>query len=211
MKELNYRLIKEDYKNWIHWNVAQHDSKKMKIVSAVFFVIFAFLFLGRSFALAGNFKANAGPVLVLLMVSAAMYYTISPQNQERVIWKRSGLGRLEKAGRFPEVKLTILEKGITIEVAAENVRNAYSFKDILGILEIERLFLLETKDKTWQFVAKSAFGSQEEMQEFYAFMEERIEDAKAHPERYESGQAETPDAGSSDGSEEAADEAGDPV
>lgn len=199
MKELKYRLIKEDYKNWIRWNVAQHDSKKLKIVSAIFFVIFAFLFLGRSFALAGNFKANIGPVLVLMMVGAAMYYTISPQNQERVIWKRSGLGRLEKAGRFPDVKLTILEKGITIEVAAEGVRNEYSFKDILGILEIERLFLLETKDKTWQFVAKSAFESQEKMQEFYAFMEERIEDAKAHPEKYESGREETPDAGSPDG------------
>ena len=123
MKELKYRLIKEDYKNWIRWNVARHDSKKLKIASAIFFVIFAFLFLGRSFALAGNFKANIGPVLVLTMVGAAMYYTISPQNQERVIWKRSGLGRLEKAGRFPDVKLTILEKGITIEVAAEGVRS----------------------------------------------------------------------------------------
>ena len=79
------------------------------------------------------------------------------------------------------------------------MRNEYSFKDILGILEIERLFLLETKDKTWQFVAKSAFESQEKMQEFYAFMEERIEDAKAHPEKYESGREETPDAGSPDG------------
>ena len=183
MKELKYRLIKEDYKNWIRWNVARHDSKKLKIASAIFFVIFAFLFLGRSFALAGNFKANIGPVLVLTMVGAAMYYTISPQNQES----------------FPDVKLTILEKGITIEVAAEGVRNEYSFKDILGILEIERLFLLETKDKTWQFVAKSAFESQEKMQEFYAFMEERIEDAKAHPEKYESGREETPDAGSPDG------------
>lgn len=37
------------------------------------------------------------------------------------------------------------------------------------------------------------------MQEFYAFMEERIEDAKAHPEKYESGREETPDAGSPDG------------
>ena len=55
MKELNYLLVKEDYKNWIRWNVARHDSKKMKIVTAVFFVIFAFLFLGRSFVLSGNF------------------------------------------------------------------------------------------------------------------------------------------------------------
>ena len=190
MKELNYRLVKEDYKNWIRWNVARHDSKKMKIVTAVFFVIFAFLFLGRSFVLSGNFFVS---VLVLILVGAAMFYTISPQNQERMIWKKSGLGRLEKAGRFPDVKLTILETGITIEVAAENVKNEYSFKDILGILEIERLFLLETKDKAWQFVAKSAFESPEQMEEFYAFMEERIEDAKAHPERCESGTEETAD------------------
>ncbi|MFR6332324.1 MAG: hypothetical protein ACLUOI_28385 [Eisenbergiella sp.] len=43
----------------------------------------------------------------------------------------------------------------------------------------------EANDKTWQFVAKSAFGSREEMDEFMAFMEEKIADAKENPEKYE--------------------------
>ena len=34
MQEFEYRLEKEDYKNWIHWNVLKHESKKMKMVSA---------------------------------------------------------------------------------------------------------------------------------------------------------------------------------
>ena len=29
MQEFEYRLEKEDYKNWIHWNVLKHESKKM--------------------------------------------------------------------------------------------------------------------------------------------------------------------------------------
>ena len=33
MQEFEYRLEKEDYKNWIHWNVLKHESKKMKMVS----------------------------------------------------------------------------------------------------------------------------------------------------------------------------------
>lgn len=28
MQEFEYRLEKEDYKNWIHWNVLKHESKK---------------------------------------------------------------------------------------------------------------------------------------------------------------------------------------
>ena len=31
MQEFEYRLEKEDYKNWIHWNVLKHESKKMKM------------------------------------------------------------------------------------------------------------------------------------------------------------------------------------
>ena len=31
MQEFEYRLEKEDYKNWIHWNVLKHESKKNQI------------------------------------------------------------------------------------------------------------------------------------------------------------------------------------
>ena len=46
MQEFEYRLEKEDYKNWIHWNVLKHESKKMKMVSALLYVAFLALFLG---------------------------------------------------------------------------------------------------------------------------------------------------------------------
>ena len=45
MQEFEYRLEKEDYKNWIHWNVLKHESKKMKMVSALLYVAFFALFL----------------------------------------------------------------------------------------------------------------------------------------------------------------------
>ena len=47
MQEFEYRLEKEDYKNWIHWNVLKHESKKMKMVSALLYVAFLALFLGK--------------------------------------------------------------------------------------------------------------------------------------------------------------------
>lgn len=57
MQEFEYRLEKEDYKNWIHWNVLKHESKKMKMVSALLYVAFLALFLGKNVMQA---KGNSG-------------------------------------------------------------------------------------------------------------------------------------------------------
>ena len=35
MRELEYQLVKDDYKNWIHWNVLRNESKKMKLFTLV--------------------------------------------------------------------------------------------------------------------------------------------------------------------------------
>ena len=186
MRKLEYQLTKEDYKNWIHWNVLRNDSKKMKILSVVIYIGFVAIFMGGNIASSkGNMAALIPSSILAVLVGVAMFYTTSHQNQERVIWKKSGLKRLERTNDFPIVHLTLGDQGITMEVPKQEMKQVYSYRDIHGILEIERLFLLEASDKTWQFVAKSAFESQEEMDEFKAFMEEKIEDAKENPEKYE--------------------------
>ncbi|MCB6610950.1 YcxB family protein [[Clostridium] symbiosum] len=186
MRELEYQLVKDDYKNWIHWNVLRNESKKMKIFSLVIYVGFVVIYVGGSLNSAkGNMAALIPSIGMALLVGAAMFYTTSHQNQERMIWKKSGLKRLEKNNNFPVVHLTLNDLGLVMEVPSENVTKEYRYSELFGILEIERLFLLEANDKTWQFIAKSAFSSQEEMDEFKAFMEEKIADAKENPEKYE--------------------------
>lgn len=186
MRELEYQLVKEDYKNWIHWNVLRNESKKMKIFSLVIYVGFVVIYVGGSLNSAkGNMAALIPSIGMALLVGAAMFYTTSHHNQERMIWKKSGLKRLEKNNNFPVVHLTLNDLGLVMEVPSENVTKEYRYSELFGILEIERLFLLEANDKTWQFIAKSAFSSQEEMDEFKAFMEEKIADAKENPEKYE--------------------------
>ena len=54
------------------------------------------------------------------------------------------------------------------------------------MVEIERMYLLETNEKTWQFIAKSAFSSEEEQKQFETFMNEKLADAKENPEEYPS-------------------------
>lgn len=185
MRELEYQLVKEDYKNWIHWNVLRNESKKMKIFSIVIYVAFVVIYVGGSINSAkGNMAALIPSVAMALIVGAAMFYTTSHHNQERLIWRKSGLKRLEKANNFPVVNMKLNDLGLVMEVPSENVTKEYRYNELLGILEIERLFLLEAKDKTWQFVAKSAFQNREEMDEFKSFMEEKIEDAKENPEKY---------------------------
>ena len=186
MQKLSYQLVKEDYKSWIHWNVLRNDSKKMKILSVVIYIVFVVIFMGGNITAAkGSMAALLPSALLAVVVGIAMFYTTSHQNQERIIWKKSGLKRLERTNDFPAVELDLGEKAITMEVPKENMKQVFSYKDILGILEIDRLFLLQASDKTWQFVAKSAFDSQEEMDEFKEFMEEKIADAKENPEKYE--------------------------
>ena len=51
------------------------------------------------------------------------------------------------------------EKTLTMTVAAQEMTKTYSYSDIEQMVEIERMYLLETNEKTWQFIAKSAFSS----------------------------------------------------
>lgn len=193
MRELEYQLVKEDYKNWIHWNVLRNESKKMKLFTLVIYVAFVVIYVGGSISSAkGNLAAVVPSLGMVVIVGAAMFYTTSHQNQERLIWKKSGLKRLEKANNFPVVHLSLGELGVVMNVPSENVTKEYRYNELTNILEIERLFLLEANDKTWQFVAKSAFENREEMDEFMAFMEEKIADAKENPEKYEKKE-ETPE------------------
>ncbi|MFQ8839605.1 MAG: YcxB family protein [Clostridium fessum] len=187
MQEFEYRLEKEDYKNWIHWNVLKHESKKMKMVSALLYVAFLALFLGKNVTQAkGNLVLLVPSIVIAVLVGIGMFYMISNQNQERMIWKRSGLKNLEKTGNFPVVHLTLDEKTLTMTVAAQEMTKTYSYSDIEQMVEIERMYLLETNEKTWQFIAKSAFSSEEEQKQFETFMNEKLADAKENPEEYPS-------------------------
>ena len=66
-------------------------------------------------------------------------------------------------------------------VAAQEMTKTYSYSDIEQMVEIERMYLLETNEKTWQFIAKSAFSSEEEQKQFETFMNEKLADAKENP------------------------------
>ena len=121
MRELEYQLVKDDYKNWIHWNVLRNESKKMKLFTLVIYVAFVVIYVGGSISSAKGNPAAVIPSLgMALIVGAAMFYTTSHHNQERLIWKKSGLKRLEKANNFPVVHLSLGEFGIVMNVPSEN-------------------------------------------------------------------------------------------
>ena len=184
MREIVYRLEKDDYKNWIHWNVKKNYSEKARKKTIIVFaaLVAAFVIGG---AVVGKNAASMIPTLIL-GISGGLYIlrATSMEGQEKMIWKRSGLDKLEKSGNYPIVHLELKNKGLIMRVENQQMEKAYGYKEIVGIEEIERLFLMETSDKTWQFVAKSAFADGEEMAEFLAFMNEKIEAAKADPECY---------------------------
>lgn len=203
MREIVYRLEKEDYKNWIHWNVMKNYSEKArKKTILVFAALVAAFVIGG--AVVGKNLTSMIPTLILGIAGGGyVLRTTSVEGQEKMIWKRAGLEKLEKSGNYPVVHLQLKDAGLVMRVENQEMTKPYGYKEIVGIEEIERLFLMETTDKTWQFVAKSAFESREAMDEFLAFMNEKIEAAKEDPESYSQEAMAQEDAALTEGTEAA--------
>lgn len=184
MRELEYPLVKEDYKDWIHWNVEKNYSEKKRRKTLLIYAVIIVAFVAMSIV-AGKGLNGVIPTLLLGVVMGwYLMRTTSFQSQEKMIWKRSGLEKLDKTGNYPTVHLALKDRGLVMSVAQQGVTKVYGYNDLVSVVEIERLFLLETADKTWQFVAKSAFESREEMDQFLAFINEKIAAAKEDPESY---------------------------
>ena len=184
MREVEYRLVKEDYKDWIHWNVERNYSEKKRRKTLLIYGLIILAFVGMSIVTG---KGLNGVIPTLILGVAMGWYlmrTTSFQSQEKMIWKRSGLEKLDKTGNYPTVHLTLKDRGLVMEVADQNLSKTYGYSEIVEVTEISRLYLLETTDKTWQFVAKSGFDSEEEKETFLAFLKEKIAAAKENPEEY---------------------------
>lgn len=184
MREIVYELVKEDYQDWVHWNVKKNYSEKARKKT-----VFVFVALTAAFVLSGIFfnkSLTAIMPTLLIGIGGGMYIlkSTSFEGQVKMVWKRSGLDKLEKSGDYPIIHLNMLDRGMKMVVEKQDMVKAWGYKDIVGFEETDRLFLIEAADKTWQFVAKSGFESREEMDEFLAFLTEKMEAAKAEPEKY---------------------------
>lgn len=184
MKEYTYQLEKDDYREWIQWNIKKHDQKKtLYITGGVLLALLALTLVGN-LSSGAPLAAALGSVIMFLALGAAMFYFISPQNQERMIYKKSGLKKMEKTG-FPTVNLVLRDDGFDM-YGPNRTENQihYQYTSLQEILELERLCLLKTADGGFQFVSKKAFADEAEKQEFLNLLNEKMEDAKAHPEKY---------------------------
>lgn len=184
MQKIVYRLETADYKNWIQWNVNRNYSEKTrKKTILIFGVLVAALMLMGIFV--GKNITSMLPTLILGVCGGVyLVHSTSREAQEKILWKRTGLAKLEKSGNYPEVHLELWEAGLVMRAENQGMEKKYGYQDILSIEELERMFLLETTEKTWQFVAKSGFSDEEEQNAFYRLVEAKITAAKEDPARY---------------------------
>ena len=186
-KELNYRLAEEDYRNWIHWSLTENPQKNRKFMAVALFIGLSFFLLSSGYRAAeGDITKMVPNIVIMLIVAGVLLVGMSQKHQEKLIWKRSGLQRLKMRDEFPTVHLVAEEGLLRIDArgAEDDERHtSFSYKEIFEIREIERLILLRTQ-KAWQFIAKSAFADDTEKDEFIRFLQEKIDDAAAHPENY---------------------------
>ena len=190
VKEYHYGLQEEDFRSWFHWNVVNNSHKGKKYFGYTLSCAVAAIVVYQAYMQAGlNFQRLLPSILLAAGVMFVMLYTASDKAVERALWKRSGLQRMKKNNAFPKVHLTVDEKRITIETEAQPsvgldaTKLLISYSQLDGVEAIDRLLLIR-QPKQIQFVARSVFTSQEEEDEFIRYIEERIADAKEHPEEY---------------------------
>lgn len=83
MKEYTYQLEKEDYREWIRWNIKKHDQRKAKLITVgVMLALLAVTLIGN-FSSGRPIAAAIGSVVTFIGLGAIMLYFISPQNQEK--------------------------------------------------------------------------------------------------------------------------------
>lgn len=201
MKEYTYQLEKEDYREWIRWNIKKHDQRKARLITVGVLLALLAVTLAGNFSSGKPIAAAVGSLVTFTLLGVIMLYFISPQNQERMIWKKSGLKKMEKTG-FPTVSLSVREDGFDLfgpDREANHVH--YQFTNLDDIVELERLLLLKTSDGSYQFVAKRVFADEEEKQEFLGFLREKMQDAKENPEKYRKAETEAAAGTSSDETE----------
>ena len=113
MKEYTYQLEKDDYREWIQWNIKKHDQKKVRYITVgVMMALLAMTLIGN-LSSGAPLAAAVGSSIMFLGLGAIMLYFTSPQNQERMIYKKSGLKKMEKTG-FPTVNLVLREDGFDL-------------------------------------------------------------------------------------------------
>lgn len=184
MQKIRYRLETADYKNWIQWNVERNYSEKTRKKTILIFggLVAVLMLLG---IIVGRNISSMIPTLILGVFGGFyIVHSTSKEAQEKMLWKRTGLSKLEKSGNYPEVQLELLEAGLVMRAENQGMVKQYGYQEIVSVEELERLFLLETTEKTWQFVAKSAFASEEEQNMFRSFIEAKMKAAKEDPEHY---------------------------
>lgn len=184
MREIVYRLETADYKNWIQWNVKRNYSEKARKKTIVIFVVMVAVLMVVGLVVGKNISSMIPTLLLGIVGGVYIIRSTSTEAQEKMLWKRTGLSKLEKSGNYPEVRLELLESGLIMHAENQGMVKMYGYKEIVSIEEIERMFLLETTEKTWQFVAKSAFADEEEQNAFRSLIEAKIEAAKEDPECY---------------------------
>lgn len=187
MRELNYQLVMEDYKSWLHWNVVRNQKSKMKTIASIAYVVFVIFITIRNFkATGGNIMAIVPSIVIAVLMGVLLFYGTSVSYQEKMLFKRSGLKNMEKSGQFPTIHIELKDTSmeVTATNAKETAKNEFSYRDFVSVQEIDRLYLLEMGNRTWQFIALSAFADEEEKAAFRSFMEEKIADAKVNPAKY---------------------------
>ena len=99
MKEYTYQLEKDDYREWIQWNIKKHDQKKVRYITVgVMMALLAMTLIGN-LSSGAPLAAAVGSSIMFLGLGAIMLYFTSPQNQERMIYKKSGLKKMEKSNQ----------------------------------------------------------------------------------------------------------------
>lgn len=185
MQEISYNLVKEDYQEWIHWNVERGYSAKRKyLVYGVLIIMMVLMFAVNGEKIFSDPKSLTTTGFMVALVAVIGIRGTSKKSQEKMLWRRSGLEKMERQGRLPHVIFSAGERACCLKITNLGSEHYLSYREMESVEEMERLIMVKENSNTWQIIAKSGFESEEEMKRFLDFLKAKVEDAKANPDNY---------------------------
>lgn len=185
--DIRFTVLKEDYKDWIHYNVEQSSrgkNKNFRIGAVVCYLTIALACSGYNILHGGDIRQASLSFLVGLGICGYILYTTSPKGIEAATYKKHGLHKLEKTKNYQELEVYADDEKCVMTITSTGQQRTFSYQEFLDVIEIDRIYMITTSENRVQFICKSAFQTAEEGEEFIAFIKEKIADAKENPDKY---------------------------
>lgn len=187
MQQLHFQYAPDDYRSWIRFQMRRGGQQKKKMFAFILYAILLVILIYQRLNPKEGVTQTPQDLLVTLgialVIGLVLFFGMSEKHQEKLIFRRSGVEKAAREGKLPKITMTVRDDCIRAEQAGMEGAQLISYRDIKEIIDFENLFILNA-GKQCELLPKSAFADDEEREAFRTFIQAKIDDVKANPDKY---------------------------